>query len=440
MEFNSEIAIVSAFGRGHWLAVELARMGIPVSLLDVTSQLGSWGLEDGEGPFGFFKSAEIRDSQWERMLADDPPRLVSSGFTFWLPDGPLELQGPTAAHRLPYLEISEKVQKYVSDFSISDCPVEIRKMNFSQNWLAQFAHSFAAIVFTNQAESVQEGLKQELFSSMYIRQVTRQGFEKSIQWCRAQGVNVLRDVEIKDLSFHEKNILAGLEVRNDKRGIFNAEKFVWGLTSEETGMLGSSTLKGLYPGGAIEPDWVWIRYRFRMEAAHPRAAFCLEQLPLHCVLVAELNLPWVEENMLVLQRTTSSELFDAWIRIPNLHRFQRPYLEEKGRSVGQFLSSRLPEHEIKLVQKPMETELTFNQLGPSRHPLFSRAARARLKLRDLKNVFFDSPEQWLCLGWKGNFKNQEKILNQLEQWWKKKEDLRRKREAKEFAQGDSGPQ
>ena len=211
------------------------------------------------------------------------------------------------------------------------------------------------------------------------------------------------------------------------------------MSSEETGMLGSSSQKGLFPKGAVEPDWVWIRYRFRIVPSHSRAEFCLEQLPLHCVLIADVDLPWVQENMVVLQRTTSIDLFDAWIRIPNAHRFQRQYLSEKGRTISQVLGSRIPEHEIKVVQLPIETELTFNQLGPSRHPLFSRAARVRLKVRNLKNVFFDSPEQWHCLGWKGNFKNQEKILTILEIWWKKKEDLRKKREAKMLSKRGSGP-
>lgn len=439
MEFNSDIAIISAFGRGHWLAVELAKLGIPVSLLDVTGQLGRWSPEDFEGPFGFFKSSEIRDSQWERMLADDPPHLVTSGFTFWLAEGPLELQGPSSSHRLQNLKVPEKVQKYVTDFSVSQCPVDIKKMAFSENWLAQFSHSFAAVVSTAQAESLQEGWKQDLFSSLYIRQVTRQGFEKSLQWCRDHGVHVKQNVQIKDLSFNGKNNLAGLEVRTEKLGIFKSEKFVWCMSSEETSMLGSSVLSGLFPAGTIEPEWVWIRYRFRIETLNPRTLFCLEQLPLHCVLIAELNLPWVEENMVVLQRTTSSDLFDAWIRIPNLHRFQRQYLDEKGVVIAQFLEKRIPEHEIKVVQKPIETELTFNQLGPSRHPIFSRAARTRLKYRELENVFFDSPEQWLCLGWKGNFKNQEKILGLLRQWWNKKEDLKKKREAKEVSARSPGP-
>ena len=152
MELKSEIAIISAFGRGHWLAAELAKMGISVSLLDVTSQLGRWSTEDGEGPFGFFKSSELRDSQWERMLADDPPQLVPSGFALWLPDGPMELKGSTVIHRLEVLGVPKEVQKYVSDVSASRCPTNVKQLSFEENWLAQFAHSFGANVATVQAE------------------------------------------------------------------------------------------------------------------------------------------------------------------------------------------------------------------------------------------------------------------------------------------------
>ena len=74
----TEIAIVSIFGRGHWLAVELAKVGIPVALVDVTPDQGPWSEVDQLGPFGSFK-AEI--------LLEQNVKLQSQGVCLWLNDG-----------------------------------------------------------------------------------------------------------------------------------------------------------------------------------------------------------------------------------------------------------------------------------------------------------------------------------------------------------------
>ncbi|RYZ83513.1 MAG: hypothetical protein EOP06_19855 [Proteobacteria bacterium] len=90
MDLKTSVLIVSAHGRGHWLAAELHREHIPVTVIDVSSKLGVWPPEDLEGPFGFLKSEELTPSQSERVFAEDAYISVDEGFTTWLPDGPLE--------------------------------------------------------------------------------------------------------------------------------------------------------------------------------------------------------------------------------------------------------------------------------------------------------------------------------------------------------------
>ena len=61
MDNNSSVVLVSAFGRGHWLAANLVAEGIPVDLIDVTERMGVWPVEDTEGPFGFFKNEKVQE-------------------------------------------------------------------------------------------------------------------------------------------------------------------------------------------------------------------------------------------------------------------------------------------------------------------------------------------------------------------------------------------
>lgn len=428
---NCQVAIVSIFGRGHWLSVELARLGVSVTLFDVTHLMGRWAPEDGEGPFGFFKASSLKESQMERLLEDDPPVLVGSGFTIWLPDGPVELKGPTADLRLKHWGMSPEAIDYISGRSSSVVKASaLARKSFDETWLAHLAHSFSSVISTLLPESLSVSLKRDLFSSFMIRQATRGGLEKSLKWCESFGVKVYRNAEIKDIAFHDRKDLEGFAVKTDRPGLFRAEKFVWCLSSEETGMLGSQVQENLYPLGAVEPEWIWIRYRLRMENQAKGATNSALGLPLHSVIISDLHLNWVCENMIILQRTVVADTFDAWIRIANTHRFQSQYLEEKGREICHRLEAKIPEQKISLSELPAETQMTFLQLGPARHPLFSRGKRETKPAKKLSNVHYDSPQTWEALGWEGQFASQEEILKDLSQWWQKREELRKKREAK----------
>lgn len=425
---NSQVAIVSIFGRGHWLSVELAKLGVSVSLFDVTHLMGRWAPEDGEGPFGFFKAANLKETQVERLLEDDPPALVAAGFTLWLNDGPIELKGATAELRLKEWGMSAEAIEYISGKKGS--ANQIAKKDFDQVWLAHLSHSFSSVVSTLLPESVLDSQRRDLFSSFMVRQTTRNGLEKSLKWCESFGVKVFRNAEIKDISFHNKKDLEGFAVKVDRPGLFRAEKYVWCLSGEETGMLGSSVQGSFFPNGAVEPEWVWVRYRLRMEPQGKNGANSAQVLPMHMLLISDIHLNWVNENMIAVQRTAVSDTFDAWIRIANTHRFQSQYLEEKGKEICSKLEHKIPEQKVTVTELPIESQLTFNQLGPARHPLFSRGKRESKSAKTIQNLHYDSPQVWNSLGWEGAFAHQEKILKDLSNWWQKREELRKKREAK----------
>src|ERR1043166_3049127 len=84
MTIQTKVAIISIFGRGHWLATELAKAQVPVLLVDISDKMGNWEPEDAEGPFGYF---EIEKSFRERLLADELSHQPASGLTLWLEEG-----------------------------------------------------------------------------------------------------------------------------------------------------------------------------------------------------------------------------------------------------------------------------------------------------------------------------------------------------------------
>ncbi|PIS10104.1 MAG: hypothetical protein COT73_11125 [Bdellovibrio sp. CG10_big_fil_rev_8_21_14_0_10_47_8] len=425
MDLKAQVGIISIFGRGHWLAAELARKGIPVALLEISQQMGNWAPEDWEGPFGFFKSESMLDSQYERMVHGDDPQMVPQGLTVWLKSGPVEMKGATTRHRFAQMGVDPEVEQYL----LGKIKVEsLKKMTFAQTWVAHLAHAYSSVVATLLPESFLEGKRLPLFSSFYFRHASRQGLEKSLKWCESLGVQVYRNVELKDVALEDRHSISNLEIKTDRQGLFQAEQFVWCLSSEESGLVSSKVQALLFPKGPVEPEWVWVRYRIRMKDQGPLAEMTRAQLPLHCVVIEDLMLPWTHENMMILIRTQTADQFDVWMKIPNSHRFHRQYLEERGRMMVQYLMARIPDNEVQVAEGPQESHYTFEQIGPSRHPVFSRTLKSELAPKAMKNVTMDSPEQWATLGWEGAFDHQNEILRELTSWWTRKEELRKKQE------------
>lgn len=437
MQLISQVCLVSVFGRGHWLAKSLASKGISVTLLEASKNMGRWAPEDWEGPFGFFKTEGLSQTQFDRLFEDEVCINPDRGFCFWLKDGPLEMKSPHVFHRLQKLQVSSVIQDYIQSTASLE---SIKDFSFSENWLAQFAHSFGSCDWIELSESIHAGEKQNLFSSFHFRQATRVGLEKSLQSLEASGVQVIRDVSVLDITFDDKKV-GGFEIKTDRQEIFKAEQFVWSLTSEETGMLSSRIQNVFFPQGPIEPDWAWTRFRIKIKSLDGDAEMIRNQLPHHIVVIEDIMLPWAYENMMVMISTASRELFDIWLRTPCVHRFHRQRIEEQGQKICEILSDRLPRQEVTVSEFPQEASYTFSQLGPVRHPIFKDKARKQLKAKSFANLFLDSPEQWPCLGWDGNLKNQTKIFASLLDWWKKKEELRLKldaQRAKEALEKKSG--
>ena len=355
-----------------------------------------------------------------------PDQMLDQGLSIWLKSGPLEMKGPVALHRLAQLGISEKVIQYVQGQVILE---QISNLDFKNSWLAHLAHGFSSNVSTLLPETYSEGRRQNLFASYFHRPATRVGIEKSLQRCQAAGVQEIKNVSITDLSFEDKKNMRGLEIKTDRQEIYRAEQFVWCLSSDETGMLNSKIQKSLFPKGAVEPEWNWIRYRVKLKPLSPGAELTRHEIPGHCLLIEDLLLPWTHENYVVLIQTASADLFDAWIKIPQGHRFHKEYLEEKAQSLCQLLAARIPDNQVSISEYPQEASYAFNQLGPSRHPVYSLGMKKQLQERKLSNLYYDGPEQWQSLGWEGNMTHQQAISREIQDWWRRKEELRIKKEA-----------
>lgn len=130
-------------------------------------------------------------------------------------------------------------------------------------------------------------------------------------------------------------------------------------------------------------------------------------------MIENLNLPWTNSNMALVQRTVNKDHFDVWMRIPSAQRFQTGHLQGLGEEIAQLLKERLPGADVTVTNLPQDYHYDYTELGPSPFPVFSEEDLLSLKRVKMKNLFYDGPEFWENLDWGGQFRFQETIRDEI---------------------------
>lgn len=431
MSKAARILIVSAFGRAHWLATQLAYKGFSVQLIDVSSQLGPWMPADFEGPFGFFRSPFWTDSYLERLKQEGVALEQEHGFSLWLKSGPLELRSSLTSHRLRSLEQSENIQKYVqnhdgySDLQKKETADRLKTLPFSSKWFAKFAHFFMSNNLIPLAEHNEDYFIRSnlcpVLDRYFVRTATAETIEKSLVWCESQGVEVIRNAKIADVAFGGGKI-NGFEVQAEQSGIVKANQYVWGLTSLETQFAFPKVFDKIY-NKVIEPEFTWQRFSIRLVESKER-----DLLPLSFLLIDELEFPWTHENFILVRKSQKAGEFDAWILLPYSQRFQKKFLEAYAEKIIQKFQDRMVLFKPSLVALPIEAELSSKDLGGVLFPVYSSQSLNSSFAKKFQNLYFDNVEVWPLLSWQGAFLGQNQIIEKINKWWSYLTPLKREKE------------
>ncbi len=412
----ADAVIVSAYGRGNWLASELAGRGWKVTLADVTESLGPWQPEDAEGPFGFFDTADIVASQKTRLFSEGETVNSSSGMTFWFRNGPVEGRSELTSYQLQNKEISKAVEQYLrkqggDDASKKEAAKDLRALSrasFQESWFAHLCHQLASPVIEENHAALSVGEAIPFFAPFSIRKATTAGWQKGLQACQVAGVRVRAKSAVKDIRLAGRSVDA-IEINDDRAGVEKGRTFVWMLSSLETQKCSKLVAGPLFSSGAVEPDWYWARFSVAFGGN-----LADDEIPQHVVLVEDPFLPWTHANVLVLRKRAEARRYDVWSRLPIRVRFDADYLKGVGTEIASVLSRRLPQMDPTIVALPIETKYSSDLLGGPRIPVFEAASLAKLNPLKAANLFFSGPEQWSSLDWQGQFRQQQQVLAQLE--------------------------
>lgn len=415
-----DVAVVSAYGRGNWLAAELAEKKFSVQLLDVTESLGRWAPEDWEGPFGCFHAETWGASELSRLTEEDYHDQVVDGFTVWPKEGPIDTRGMLVNYLVESQPAVSMAKKYSQTLSsrltekasedVEEFKDEMLLAGFKQNWLSQLSHQLASPVYLPNALALTEGEPLPLWSPFSVRRNSRKGLQKSLDWVRARGCEVITPAKIEDVAVEGRQV-TGVQISGITSRVVRAANVVWGLSSLETQFLAPSIATQFYPKGPLQPQWCWLRWRVQ-----GRLGLYGQVVPQHFVVIEDLGLPWTHSNLLIVQKCAVEGAFDVWARIPAYYRFQRAYCEEFGQEIVNILNQRLPNFAGHVQDLPQDYHYNSDQLGPALLPVFEPQERSAWSARQFKNLEYDAVENLKNLDWTGRYARQRQILQKLLKW------------------------
>ena len=311
---QQDLVIVSAFGRGNWLAQETARKGWKTTLIDISESLAPYSAAEVEGPFGLLETEDLLPSQITRVKEEGECVPVREGFNLWLKEGPLEFRGPMVSHQLTSKKISKDVTQYLLNSALPDRGSEreargLEREPFTESWLAHLSHQIASSLMTENHKSLGHGDHWPVFAPFSIRQVTADGMKKGLQACRDAGVEVFSAEKIRDLKFDGREAVS---VSLGSSSVVQARAFVWMLSSFETRNCPPEIAETLFPSGPVEPKWYWARLQFELQTSD--IEILKSQLPQHTVILDDPFLPWTHANLLVLRKhgQGADYSFDVW--------------------------------------------------------------------------------------------------------------------------------
>lgn len=436
-ETRTEFVIVSAYGRGDWLAGECATRGWKSTLLDLTEVVAGVSQADGprfqevltdaEGPFGFFLGDDVPEAFSEVMARQGDFLPSPEGFTVWLKSGPIHFSGPLAETHLTLLGFPAEAQKFLKEAQTAAIVKrsrgqEFKEMEFSSLWPVQLAHAFAGKSHLPSDRAVDSGVPAPLSAPFSLRRFSSAGAQACFARLRALGVTVREQASVIDLRLDEKGKLVdAIEVADEQGGAEQALAYIWCLSSAETKRLPAHVFAQLYPGGVLKPSWYWQRFSLELTAERGDEAF-----PAMTIAIDDLFLPWERANFQVVRRRLSPRSFDSWVKLPIRAAGDLEYLESTAREMEAFLANRMPQFAPRVTVLPTGAE-PYPQPPV---PIWAEEEISDLEMLNVKNFFFSSPENWASLDWLEMYRHQARLLPRLQQIKDAADAFARKEQAK----------
>lgn len=415
-----KITLVSAYGRAHWLAKELATHGYKVSLIDVTEKLGIRSPELWENPFGVFHSQRINNSQ-KAWLSDSTMVDLKKGFTLLLPTGPVEFLGPLKNHFFKKMNFETMAQNILKASTSSEdrktLVSQILETSFADWWGYYFAYNCASTKYQHNFKSfLNGGVPLPILDNWSLRLTTRRSFDVDLENLGDRGVRIIKNESVLGIEKEGRKIKS-LKLTGD---IIAADNYFFFLSQEEIQYLNKDIAVALFQNNLIRPQWYWSKYRILV-----KPTWVSDSFPKAFVMVDPF-LPWSHHEMIVVHRGSMMDEFNLWVRIPYQRRFDMDYLKKIGERIQIKFLEKCPQTMMKDFELPVEFGASSISMGPPPFPVFDTEALKASSTPTFDNSKVSGPEQWDRLDWESVLSYQNEIFNNIQMSSKTTEKVRRR--------------
>ena len=339
------MVIVSAYGRGAWLAHRLQKEGFGTTVMDVSSLLPALSSEEREGPFGVFLPSHLSDLQ-KQYLCEDCFYPVPQGFSVFTSQGPLEFQSSLSCF---FVETRKDFQLC---HSVLSCAPEVNSSNPShkKRWQKECEESFwllrLAAELTNsylgRDFSIEKGIFSPFFSDYVLRESSQCYFADLKYSLQQEGVEWISVSSKREV---ERSVSRAQEQRD--------HYLVWTLSGPETAHYFSDCITMLFPGWT-EPIKIWRRFSLSWDQGEfkkiiPSLLLVSPDGVQKNGLEKEIHskeLHCESEGVLSLKKNPASSSMDLWMLCPYGERFDRQTLSACLQSALDRLRSLFPHFSI----------------------------------------------------------------------------------------------
>lgn len=411
-----KVTILSAYNRALWLAVELKRKGYDVCYLDFTNILGDLSPDAWDSPFGLFQTKNTSFSQTTWLSEGASLDVQDNGFILFSSKGPMEFRGPTARLGLKRYGITDDQMDYVRQSVFLDDKEffnQNRKVTadpFGKKWFLNYVHQANSSIFMENYKGMnQQNKPLPLNENWVLRKMSRRGSQQTLQMSHDKGVLVDEVHAVQNIDVEGRKVKS---IRWTNRKNVTKENssdiFVNFLSQEELQVVSPKVFEQLFVGKALQPDWLWTRYRFFIARND-----VIDVLPKAFALVHHIFLPWAHENSLVVQRGIRDDEFIVWCRMPYHYRHQKNLIEILGDRILGVLKHHFHQVKVLSMELPLECLPNEHQVKAPHLPVYNEDTLSKMKKCRYSNFAWFGPEVWGRLDMGYLLDLQTQILNEI---------------------------
>ena len=396
-----DVVVLSAFGRGHWLASELQSRGFRTKLIDFSM---AFTLEEclWDGPSVFFEDTDGLSTMLSNYFEFEKAEKLT-GLSVRTDRGIFESKGAMGAFLAKKLGVEAEVFDYLSPKS----SVSVRKLldlSFLQTWPARLSHFLYSRIECLPIHSLQANSKISIGRNLWVRSWEKSDWEAQLNSLQKNGIEILRVNQIQDFRLFGKSI-EFLEVGRGRGEAVLGRTWVNLLSGAELTKV-NPKLSEVLQMHFQNPEKIWVAADVSLEGD-----LAIKSLPTYFVDIHRLAEPWSHSNLAVCKAKNKTGVMQVWLRIPFVKSDDETYVRSQFEKYAQSLvqSSELKGAKVEKIYFSAKDE------APA-FPIYSEDFAGKNRQCSFKNWFNMGPDAEMHLDWSYRFNFQYQAVQRLEKW------------------------